>query len=431
MTSTLTANATAFGACAVLLACAPRAACPANAPPTAAAVSLPTPPASPPLSPDGSAKKERQKVAVLPIEDDDLFREERRALRAKLAARIASVLPTHDVVSLTAVDAKLEPISKAGARCAYEAVPAARRVSGQGWLTTDVIHVSGFKTEPERLWVQLSDWQTVKHTLTGGWDPKLERVQRYEQAVAALVPLPEGGGLLGGLGGRFVPRGEVTVGALTLCQRHGFHDCQPATKAFTDRASELSACFAGADDERVKLLFEGSARCELENLDDVKGAAGRREACLCAALSKSAGVTATQGRSQLVLHYEAKELVGKARPELRVVDASSNLHASDDWHTVERKVDGKSNYSSVRRLQVDNLDALAPSLARCGLAAGSLVVAELAVSEAGAVQKSRVITGAKNKRDSVCIDKALTAAAFACTGDGKPATVRLAISWQE
>jgi hypothetical protein len=124
-------------------------------------------------------KPERAKVAVLPFEDDELFRDERRALRQKLAVALAQQLLDHDLVPLSEVDAKLVPVSKAGARCAYDGTPLARRASGHGWLTTALVHVSGFKNQPEALWVQLSDWQSVQTTLRGrGAQPALARYER-------------------------------------------------------------------------------------------------------------------------------------------------------------------------------------------------------------------------------------------------------------
>ena len=245
-------------------------------------------------------------------------------------------------------------------------------MSGKGWLTTELVHVSGFEQKGEELWVQVNGWQSLELTLAAPWNPRLPRVQRYESAFASMKALPEGGGLLGGLGGRFTPRGEVRTGTLTLCQRTGFTDCAPETKAFGDQAAEIAACFAGADHERQHVIFEGASRCELEDLDDASGPGGKREACLCAAVTKSAGASASRGRSRLIVEHEAKDIAGKPRPEIRVVEASTNLHSDADWHS-----SGQKGQPPVYRLTVDNVDSVAPALARCALPAGSLVVAQV------------------------------------------------------
>jgi len=111
------------------------------------------------------------------------------------------------------------------------------------------------------------------------------------------------------------------------------------------------------------------------------------------------------------------------------VEASTNLHAQDDWHSMRHEEGGKKRYTSVRRLVVDNLDASAPALARCSLPAGSLLVAELSLTEVGAVSESHVLSGTKNKRDAACVEKALARGAYACTNDGKPASLRVTLEW--
>lgn len=413
-----------FCACAPAAPCPPSAPAQAPLPPAAAPALTPTPTPTPPTA---DARAARDKVAVIPFEDDELFRDERKALREALALRLARLLPDHELVPLAEVDAKLRPIAKSGVRCAFDAEPLARRARNQGWLTTSLLHVSGFRDKPEELWVDLSNGRGPERTFGSLWDRKLARVARYQHAFASLALLP-GAGLLGGLSGTFTPKGEVTVGELSLCQRHGFADCVPETKSLTDRAAELTACFAGVDEERRDVLFEGK-RCELENLDDLGGSDGKREACVCAALGQSAGVNASAGRWRLSLHYEAKDLVGKARPELRVLESSTNLHAEDDFHSLTRQENGKTVHSSVRRLTVDNLDQVRPALARCALGPASLLVAELDVSEHGTADAARVLTGAKDRRAGQCVEKALRAATFGCTSDGAPAKLRVSIEW--
>lgn len=408
--------------CILLGSCVRPMPCPTTAPATTPAPSATL--AGAPPSPTRPAQKERERIAVLPFQDEQLFRSERRALREKLAAALGKALRDYELVPLAEVDAELRPVAKSGTRCAFDGVPNHRRVRGKGWLTTELVHVSGFEDKGEELWVQVNGWQSPELTLTAPWNPRLPRVERYESAFTSLRALPAGGGLLGGLGGRFTPRGEVRAGTLTLCQRVGFTDCAAETKAFSDQAAEMVACFAGVDHERQRVLFEGASRCELEDLDDTSGPAGKREACLCAAVAKSAGASATRGRSRLIIEHEAEDLAGKSRPEIRVVEASTNLDVDADWHSPD-----KEGQAPVRRLTVDNVDSVAPALARCALPAGSLILAEVSVSDAGTVQAARVLSGAKTKRDGACVEKALTAGAYACTSDGKPATVRLALAW--
>lgn len=413
----------ALGIGLVLCSCVRPTPCP-TAPASSAAPAGSAGPA--PAEPQRPEQQERAKIAVLPFEDEQLFRVERRALRERLAAELARRVADYEVVPLAEVDAALRPIAKSGARCAYDGVPNHRRVSGKGWLTTELVHVSGFKEQKDELWVQINDWKAPVLTLAAPWDPKLARVQRYDAAFASLRVLPDYAAGLGGLGGRFVAQGEVKVGTLTLCQRSGFTNCAPGTQAFADRAAEMAACFAGADVASQRVIFEGASRCELEGLDDTTGPDGKREACLCAALGKSAGASASKGRSRLVISHEATDLTGKPRPELRVVDATTNLHSDADWYSSERKA-----AVPVYRLSVDNVDAPSPALARCALPAGSVVVAKVVVGDDGSVREARVLSGTKSKKDADCVGKALEGGAYACTGDGKPAALRLALVWPE
>lgn len=383
---------------------------------------MPAPSASPAPQPPSA---ERDKVAVLPIEDDELFRSERAELRAELARALTTLVTTADVLPLGEVDAKLA----AGARCAYPSTPRTRRATDAGWLATSLLHVSGFEDKPEELWVQLSGWNDVRTTLTGQWNPKLDGVNRYRSAFASLVLQPEPPGLLGGLGMRGSRANQVTVGPLTLCETQDFASCAPESRGFSDVGEQLAPCFAGADQDDRELLFEGNSRCELANLEDPNGPGGRLETCLCSAIATSQGVRAKPGRRVLSLHYEAPDLQGKPRPEVRAVDVSGNLFAEKDWSSLARQEGGKTTYASVQRLVVDNLDALRAPLSRCAGGAGSVVVGELAVNGDGTIASARVMAGAGTAAEGSCIEKALMRGALSCTNDGKPATLRIAITW--
>lgn len=371
-------------------------------------------------------------MAVLPIQEDELFRAERAELRAQLAYELARRAPDHAIVPLAQVDLALRPISsKTGARCAFEDAPAARRASNAGWLHTGVMHVGGLQPRSEELWVELRDWHhRSEATFTSPWDPRLGLFARYRGAFASLQRNDDVGAL-GGLGATGSAAGSIREGAVTLCESRSFSACGPESSAWRDRIGDLAACYPDADDVSDELLIEGGstpARCELTNLDDLQGKSGRREMCLCKILSSSAGVRAKLGRRIVRVHYEALDLHGKPRPEVRAVDVTTNLHADVDWHSMKTEVDGRSVHASVHRLVVDNLDALVAPLSRCPAAPGSTIVAEMDIADNGAVQAARV-AGAGKKDVIDCVEKASSRGAFTCTGDGKPATLRVALTW--
>ena len=338
------------------------------------------------------------------------------------------------MLPLSGVDQKLRAVSQgSGKRCAYPA-PAMRRAQNEGWLTTDVMHVFGTPNSPEQLWVSVagSGPRAPDITFKSLWKREPSRMDRYRAAFASLVRQPDSASadlLLGALAGRASRKNHVTVGGLTLCESKLFGACTPETKALSDVAPQLTRCFSGADDDARELLFEGKARCELAGVDDPSGPDGKLEACLCNALGGSAGVRGRSDRRLLDVHYEAPDIQGKPRPELRVVEASHNIFADSDWRSLRHEDHDKTTYTSVRRLVVDNLDGLQAPLARCALAPGSVVVADLSLSDAGSVDSAVLRAGTATKKQTSCIQKALSHGAFNCSTDGKPASLRIAISW--
>lgn len=407
-------------------ACAPAA-------PIAPPIFMASPPAPAP-APAARPPERRPRLAVLPIEDDALFRAERALLRFELAGQLVRLAPDHEILPLPEVDAKLRPVSRAtGHRCAFEGAPAARRAHDEGWLTTEILHIAGLADGPgEALWVELrGSPRAIAVTFEAPWNSRLAPVDRYRAAFAALVRT-EGGGLLGGLAGTGSYEGALREGPLTVCERRSFA-CDGGSVDWRDRAAEIAACFAGEDDVTEDVLVQGDAGarwCEVEDLHATDGRRGAREACLCRALAASTAMTRRPGRRTVRVRHEAPDLAGKPRPELRVIESSTNVHAEDDWHSMRSITQGKPQYWSVRRLVVDNLDALAAPLARCAAPPGSVIVADLEIREDGVPLGGKVISGAPAPEVAACVENALTRGAFLCTNDGKPARVRVAMEWR-
>jgi len=372
---------------------------------------LPSTPAMAALSPAPAAARpaEREKIAVLPIEDDDLFRAERAELRL------------------------LRPASKTtGARCAFEGVRATERARAQGWLATTLLHVASMEGKPEELWVQTVGWGGAEQaTWAAPWNSKLDVVDRYRVAFFALTRYEDGGGIIGDLLSGS-DKGALREGPVTVCETKDWDACEASSSAWKDSAGGLAACFAGEDDVTTEVLVrsDGPApRCEIAYLDAAEGRAGQREACLCGALTASSAFRTRPGRRTVRVRFEAPDLAGKPRPELRVLESTTNLDAEEDWHLPRRG--GKGDAPSVHRLVVDNLDALAAPLARCAAPADRLVVADVDVQEHGAIGGARLVTDVAPRDAAACIEKALGRAAFTCTSDGKAAKVRIAAAWPE
>ena len=408
----------------------------ACAPPSPVAPAIFMAPPPPPAAPASAARppEHRPRLAVLPIEDDELFRAERALLRFELAGQLVRLAPDHEILPLPEVDAKLRPVSRVtGHRCAFEGEPAVRRAQDEGWLTTEILHVAGLQNGPgEALWVELRGGpRDGVVTFEAPWNPRLALGDRYRAAFAALVRT-EGGGLLGGLAATGSLDGALREGSLTVCERRSFA-CEGGSIDWRDRAAEIAACFAGEDDvaEDVLVQGDGGARwCEIEDLHAADGRRGAREACLCRALAASAAMGKRPGRRTVRVRHEAPDLAGKQRPELRVIESSTNLHAEEDWHSMRSVVGGKEQYRSVQRLVVDNLDALAAPLARCAAPPGSVIVADLEIREDGVPLGGKILSGAPAPELAACVEEALARGAFLCTDDGKPARVRVAMEWR-
>mgnify|MGYP000647399098 CR=1 FL=1 len=133
--------------------------------------------------------------------------------------------------------------------------------------------------------------------------------------------------------------------------------------------------------------------------------------------------------------FDAPDLVGKPRPTVRVVEATTNLGSDRSW------THGEGGIPAVYRLSVDGEEHLAGALARCAPPPGTVNVVDMTLDETGRVAAVRAVAlGASippaatkdpkaDNTPAACIDKALFAAAFACTDDGESAKVRLEIAW--
>ncbi|MFO0553710.1 MAG: hypothetical protein U0271_35330 [Polyangiaceae bacterium] len=380
-----------------------------NPPAPVIGVPLPCPPTKTPAG-------EPLKVAVLPIDDNELYRAERAELRAAIFERLRSE-PDLKLVPLDEVDKAIRPRSKAGAYCAYERRAPVSRASQEGWAPTDLATVVRENTTNEELWLHIGFPSTV--AFAAPWDRKSPLMDRYKSAIQNLERRDAPIGLLGILGGR-PNRKAPTSGAVSICESSGFMECAAESAAWLDRATELSACVADVDDQTFDVLVE-SGRCELVGLDDVGGALGKREACICNALKSSARAAKLKARAKLELRVEATDLAGKPRPDVTVVDVTSNLDSDLGWTGALASRGGEARHV----LTLDNLESLEAALSRCELK--STALAELTIDEAGFAADARLATPLKDKKVSACVGAALKKAAFPCTKDGKSAIVRLVL----
>lgn len=392
-----------------------------------------TPPQMPPAAIAPPAPAVPEKLAVLPIEDENLFRSERAILRFELAGHLARVARDRMIVPLAEVDAKIRPVSPAsGHICAFEGVSIERRARYKGWEHTRIMHVGGIEPDHnEQLWVEIVNGVTTVATYVGPWNSKAPRVDAYRGAFAALVR-NDNVGALGGLGASGTDKGAAREGGVTVCEAKFFGACDANSIDWQDRTGALASCFSGVDDTSRELLIQGDIGpyCEMQNLDYADGREAKLEACLCKVLGTSTAMSKRPGRRTLRVRYEAPDLQGKPRPELRVVETSTNMDARDDWHSMSTVVGGKTQYDSVRRLEIDNIDVLAAPLARCVVPAGTLVLADLDIREDGYPVGAKVLTGGLDKPAQACIEQNLTHGSFDCTNDGKSAKVRIAIGWK-
>jgi len=385
---------------------------------------IPVAPAQPPT---------REKLAVLPIEDEKLFRSERALLRFELHGHLARLLPDRIIVPSAEVDAKIRPVSEStGHLCAYEGEPIERRVQHRGWQFTRMLHVSGLEKGPgEELWVEIVNGLSTVTTLHGPWNSNVPRIDAYRGAFAAFVK-NDALGLLGGLGASGNYENALRDGAVTVCETKFFGSCEKSSVDWQDRVGAVAACFSGVDESTRDLLVQGDVGpyCEMENLDYPDGRDARLEACLCKTLGTSSAMAKRPGRRTIRVHYEAPDLQGKPRPEVRVVETTTNMDSEDAWHSMQSTVDGKKQYHSIRRLVVDNLDALAAPLSRCAIPRGTVSIADIEVREDGAVLGSKLVTSALDSSTQTCIEQALSRGAFNCTDDGKSARIRVAMEWK-
>ncbi len=364
-------------------------------------------------------------LAVLPIEEEDMFRAERAELRAVLAAEVAKRAPDLSVVPLTEVDAKVAPLSKtAHARCAFEEAPLTRATDDEGWAHTSVLDVNfGAERAPE-LWVRVGG-AGVDATFIAPWSSSLGLLERYKAAFQALRRDDAAGALL--LGGLGASMKAVDAGhGVSICEAASLQ-CAAESKAWSDQAEAMARCFHGDDEGSMRLLLDGGAsRCEATNLDDLGGSRGAREKCLCDAARASKASGASAKRRHLSVSFQSPDLSGKPKPSVRVVEASTNLDSDKEWSSA----DGGAR--SVYRLAVDGDDRLSASLARCVAPVGSLVIVDLGIGESGRVESARsAIADRAATKDALatCVEKTLSSAAFACTDDGKPAAVRVEVAW--
>lgn len=382
--------------------------------------------------PAPSSSRPPEKLAVLPIEDETLFRAERSLLRFELTGHLARVLPNRVIVPLADVDAKIKPASSStGHLCAYEGEAIEKRARYKGWQYTRLMHVAGLEKGPgEELWVEIVEGIATVASLQGPWNSKIPRVDAYRGAFAAFVRNDDLG-LVGGLAGSGSYEKALRDGPMIVCEKKNFGFCDVSSVDWQDRAGSAASCFSGVDEATYDLLVQGDVGpyCELENLEYTDGHDAKVETCLCKTLGTSSAMAKRPGRRTLRVHYEAPDLQGKTRPEMRVVEATTNIETEDDWHSVSKMVNGKKVYDPVRRLAVENLDALAAPLARCTIPTNTVVVADLDVGEDGAVTGGRVVSGGLDKPAQTCLEQAFGRGAFDCTNDGKSGRIRVAMEW--
>ncbi len=373
------------------------------------------------------------KLAVLPIEDEKLFRVERLMLRFELVGHLARVLPDRTIVPLTEVNTKLLPVSQStGLRCAFDGEELEKRARYKGWQITRLSHVAGIANgKGEELWVDILDGLSTVATFRGPWNSKLPRVDAYRNAFAALVK-DDAAGLVGGLLARGSYKDALSEGPVTVCETKFFGACDEASVDWKDRIAQAKTCFTGTDEVTRDLLVQGDVGpyCEMENLDDPGSPDLQLEQCLCKTLGTSEAMKKRPGRRTIRVHYESPDLHGKPRPELRLLETSNNLDPSDEWHSTEVLVNGKKEVRSIRRFAVDNLDSLAAPLARCSVASGTIVLADLDVREHGVPVGGRVVSNNVDKPAQTCIEEALTRGRFNCTSDGVSGRMRLAMEWR-
>lgn len=388
------------------------------APPTAA-------PAPPPAAP-----KERVEVAVLPIEDDEVFRAERVALRDQLGARMVALAPHLTLVPRAAVDEALRPLSKSGKPCANPTVEPEKVVQDRGWAYTDIQTVFGSEAKGAELWIKVLRWEQEHAGFTAPF-PNGDAAAAYASAFSRLVPQSEQwGGLLGALSG--APRVALDGGTLSACEKQSLFQCAPSTAQWADQKAAFSACFAGADEGREVLLFESQSdrmtRCELAAYERPEPAEAAREACLCNAAAASSALKAASGRRRLELAYLAPSLVGLPRPAVHFSRLSPSLrHRLGSYYPPE--AEQKKGRVPLTYLETAGRWELETSLARCAPKGGAgHSTLTLSLTETGSVAEATLL-GASGAKEGECAVNVARKARFTCPTDGKAALADVTVRW--
>lgn len=371
------------------------------------------------------AKTETDPVAILPIEDDDLFRAERAALRGELLSAVAKKAPELRLMPLADVDAALRPVTKSGQRCAFDRSKNATRAKRADLRWVDVEHV--FFDKHEELWVVGHEpWNASPFVaLVAPWSGKMGLVDHYRTAFAALERKPAAADGLAAILGRISRRGGVSKSGLELCEAAGFQDCSAETQSLAGAAETAARCFEGSLETSETLLVEGPT-CELADLDDMQGARAKLEACVCGAL---ASAMQNGKRRKISLHYQSPETSSRAEPEVRVVEVKTNLPVEEDWHSPASKAGDASGDRAVYRLGVEGLEELSEPLSRCNAKKSEILVADLDLAPSGSIERVRFVVGSSDKSLEACASKALTGRGFECTSDNLSSHARVVVTF--
>jgi hypothetical protein len=389
----------------------------------------PQAPAAPP-TPAVAVPKERVEVAVLPIEDDEVFRAERIALRDQLAARIVALAPNLTLVPRDKVDEALRPLSKSGKPCANPSVEPEEVVQDRGWAYTDIDTVFGSETKGAELWIKVLRWEREIAGFAGPF-PSGDAAAAYATAFSRLVlQTEEWGGLLGALSG--TPRVALDGGTLTACERQSLFQCAPTTAQWADQKAAFSTCFEGDDEGREELLFEVASgrmtRCELSAYERLEPATSAREACLCNAAAASSAMKAASGRRRLELNYLSPALVGYERPTAHFSRLSPAIrHHLGSYYPPE--AEQKRGRVPVTYLETAGRREFETSLARCTPKGGAgYSTLTLSLTETGAVAEATLL-GASGKKEGECAVSVARKARFTCPTDGKTAVADVTVRW--
>jgi hypothetical protein len=399
----------AWGACLALLGC------PSPAPIYRPVVYQPVPtmqvtPGTQPAPAPASARGEKRKLAVVPIEDDELFRSERAAIRQALHQRLGQVATAQSVLGLAHVDEKTSR-----SKCAYEEASPAGWARAEGWSATDAHIVYREDGNQVDLWIELGAEEV---TFSGPWNRELPLFQRYLAAIAGLKELEGSRGVLGSIGVSLTFDGAASGGTLSACETFpNGNGCEARSSGWSDRLVEASACYADVDHAVDVLLIDNTQatpQCERVDLHDDRGKLGAREKCVCKAMIGSKALATDKRRRRVRIEHLAADLKGKTLPDVRALEVGTNVDSGHIWR------------NDTMRLEVANLDELAYPLARC--AAGSGVgIAELTVEARGNVSAVRFL--GKGQTEHACWKKALERGAFDCTSNGFQSTVVVSIAY--